>query len=190
VAPPNAHALPSKEEIEDTKNIIIILENRLQAAKGARWRSRSKIKKLQRELEQRKAWIAPIGRILHDVLSCIFLEACQTDPMAPFILGGVCTIWRRSSFDTPRAWTFVQLHHLKTAEAIQLVLNRGAACPLYVDVPSKSNLHLNIALEGHTQRMRCLRMDISFYEILQHSFSNLTKLAMIGGETDTVVSDP
>jgi hypothetical protein len=72
---------------------------------------------------------------------------------------------------------------------MRMVLDRGAPYPLYLDIPPRSNVLVNLALEGHTERMRCLRMDSSFSAILQHRFSNLTKLAMIGDQI-TVFSDP
>jgi hypothetical protein len=189
-APPDMHTAPSKEEVEETKNAITILESRLQVAVGSRWRWRSKVKKLHREIEQLKAWIAPIRRIPYDILSLIFLQTCQADFKAPFTLGAVCTVWRRSLLETPRAWTFVQIQHLKNLDTIQVVLNRSVPYPLYIDAPSKSHARLTLALEGHTERIECLRMNSIFFQLLRNPFSNLTKLAVTGENTSGAIRDP
>lgn len=71
--PPNKHALPTLNETRLAQESIELLETQLQSALVAP----HAVATLQRQIDERRAWIAPIRRLHHDVLSDIFLVVCE-----------------------------------------------------------------------------------------------------------------
>src|SRR5450432_4128335 len=98
--PPNIQALPSKEEIQQIKKEILSMELQIVDAS-------LKIEALRKSVTERKAWIAPIRKLPHEVLSHIFVEVSMVNWKAPLILQSVSRRWRDVVVGSPRAWTFM-----------------------------------------------------------------------------------
>ena len=101
--PPNLNALPSKDEIRKIEVDILHLEAELLEA-------RCRVATLENDIFARKAWIAPVRRLPHETLSLVFLALNMEDWKAPLTLQGVCRFWRNVLFDTPAAWSFIDLY--------------------------------------------------------------------------------
>src|SRR5271170_3764681 len=72
--PPNKHALPTPSETKLVEESIESLEIQLQSAMAALTWAQHAVATLQRHIDERRAWIAPVRRLNHDVLSDIFLD--------------------------------------------------------------------------------------------------------------------
>jgi hypothetical protein len=164
---PNIRLLPTPSEIKLTKKSIDILEVQLQNAQAALQLAQQAVTALQRQIDEKKTWIAPIRRIPHDVISMIFLELCQTNWSAPMILSSVCRSWRESILVSPRAWSYFQLRDSQSPELQALFLSRSAPCHLHLRLPSRFGLHASRLLASVAERIQCLSMDITHISFLR-----------------------
>lgn len=81
--PKNPHSLPSKIEIQETKDEIFTLERDLAEALLL-------VDQLKTALFERRAYIAPIRTLPHEILSIVFVDLSQKNWKIPLQLQGVC----------------------------------------------------------------------------------------------------
>lgn len=179
-APPNRYALPSNEEAVATRLTIRDLEARLAQAKQTLKRAQSEVDLLEEDLYKQRNWISPVRHVTHDILSIIFLEATQKDDRAPFVLGGVCRLWRQSMLDTPRVWSLVHWNRIKL-EAVPVILARGGSWPIHLTIAEKLDGEFIDALTQAPERVTCLTISSPWQtSIILKGFPNLTKLVFTG----------
>ena len=82
-SPADKKALPTKRDAISTKKAIKELEIEFQRAVETFERVKAHMLDLKRELEECKAWIAPIQTILVEILTEILLFASKTEDLAP-----------------------------------------------------------------------------------------------------------
>jgi hypothetical protein len=121
--------------------------------------TRAKAEHIQHEMFKRVVWLAPIRRIPADILSLLFIQACQDDWMAPLVLGAVCHRWRNILIDTPRAWASIQItpscrsfHH----ELLDLWLSRCGALKVDVSLRPQTLSQTIEVVSRHARNLRCL----------------------------------
>jgi hypothetical protein len=106
--PLNKNELPSPEEIRHAKEVIGTLENALRDAFKLK-STKLRIAEMQRDLHERKCWIAPIRKVPTEVLTDILLFTSEMDDLAPVKFSAVNRLWRNIILATPRAWSFIHL---------------------------------------------------------------------------------
>jgi hypothetical protein len=179
--PSHIHAVLTPSEIKLTQESIEILEVQLQNAMAALQSAQHAVTTLQRQIDERRSWIAPIRRITHDVGSMIFLELCRIDRLAPIVLGSVCRGWRESILASPRAWTYFQLTTSQSYKCQSLFLSRSAPCHLHLHLPCRLNSHAFRLLASVAERIKCLSLDITQISFLQDNrFPALKSLTLRG----------
>jgi len=126
--PPNFLDLPSKDEIRKIKEEILSMERQIADAQ-------LKIDALRKSVAEREAWIAPIRKIPHDVLSQIFVEASMDDWKAPLILQSVSRWWHEVTVGSPRVWTFIPFSLCSESgqsELVSLFIERSRNAMLHI----------------------------------------------------------
>jgi F-box-like len=174
--PPNIHALPSKEEIQQVKEEISSMERQIADAQ-------LKIDALRISVAEREAWIAPIRKIPHEVLSHIFLDVSMDNWKAPLTLQSVSRWWRDVVVDTPLAWTFIPLFECDKADQSELI-------SLFVERSRNTTFH--IFAKDHefipkikilTHRIECMTLfipNLSMERFLptEYDFTRLERLTI------------
>jgi hypothetical protein len=163
---------------------IKLLETQLQSAMVDPLCTQQAIATLQRQIEERRAWIAPIRRLPYDVLSNIFLDVCQEGKWwTPLDLAEVCQVWRRSMLATPRAWSYFSLRDVQSPDMNSLYFTRSAPCPLHISLPERlgNRTRTTSLIGGVTERIQCLNIRLKEFSTLEgHPFSRLERLHAVG----------
>lgn len=170
-SPADIRALPSPEETQRAIEAIKQLETGLQEAVEAFERAKSRFLTLQRDLEERRWWIAPIRKLPTEILTEVFLLASETDRLAPLKLAGVCHLWREIMFATPRAWSFIYLEKGSPSDVyLNTFLERSHPRLLHLCVSEHNNLTHTIksVLVNFLHRIECLTICSSQLESLTH----------------------
>jgi hypothetical protein len=157
-----------EKEVEQTLAAADQLEQELQE-------TRAKTEQIRHEIFKRVIWLAPIRRIPADVLSLLFIQACQDDWKAPLVLGAVCRRWRNVLIDTPRAWASIQItpscrlpHH----ELLDLWLSRCGALKIDVSLRPQTSSQTVEVVSRYARNLRCL----SFFGNAGHLQGQYTQL--------------
>lgn len=123
-------------------------------------------KMLNKEVEVRKAFIAPIRRLLPEILQEIFIHclpsahnAVMSSKQAPLLLCRVCHRWRQIAYATPHLWASIHIAITSTDDGvcartpslhdIYSWLCRSAALPLSISVSHSPLGHYDYANEPH-----------------------------------------
>jgi hypothetical protein len=173
--PPNIHALPSKEEIQQIKEEISSMELQIIGAQ-------LKIAALQKSVAERKAWIAPIRKVPHDVLSQIFVEVSMDDWKAPVTLQSVSRWWHDVVEGSPRVWTFIPLSYCDISgqsELVSLFVERSRNTTLHISAEHYFLPHIQIL----AHRIECLVLYMTSDEMMdfdpgEYDFTRLERLEL------------
>lgn len=196
----NVDNIPSAKERRKHKETISRLENERAATALLLEQTQLRIKKLDEELEQRRALAAPIRILPPDILSHIFLICCGQERWAPLVLAAVCRRWKKMILSTPLAWSRIFLcageGRITRSACIATFLRRSKPAllhvgirrgPRYCDCRGKTNA-LGCACSNaklmlkNIDRIRCLRMANEWMGTIQTSnFPNLERLRITGG---------
>jgi hypothetical protein len=177
--PPNKHALPTPNEARLVKESIELLEIQLQSAMVALMRAQLAVTTLQRHIEERRAWIAPIRRLPHDILSNIFLDVCEEGEWwTPLNLAEVCQVWRGSMLATPKAWSHLSLRDTPSPEVHSLYFTRSAPYPLHMSLPEELDV---LPLLDITERIQCVNLTApQFLKLDEYPFPRLERVHIFG----------
>jgi hypothetical protein len=173
--PPNIQALPSKEEILQTKEEISFIERQLTEVQ-------LKMEVLQKSIAERKAWIAPIRKLPHDVLSQIFVEVSMDNWKAPLILQSISRWWRDVVAGTPRAWTFIPLFECDAegqSDIVSLFVERSQNVTLHIFAKD----HCFDRLKILASRIECMNLHMAFESMVyfipdEYDFTQLELLQL------------
>jgi hypothetical protein len=175
--PSNIQALPSKDDIQQIKQDISSMEQQIVDAQ-------LKIETLRKSVAERKAWIAPIRKLPHDVLSQIFVEVSMDEWKAPLTLQGVCRWWRDVVVGSPRAWTFIPLSRCDYEglfELVSLFIERGRHATLHLFSGGRG-FRPKLKILAH--RIECLSLDIQHnpapFVPGGYDFTRLERLELLG----------
>jgi hypothetical protein len=177
--PPNIQALPSKEEILQIKEEISSIEMQLMDVQ-------LKMEALQKSIAERKAWIAPIRKLPHDVLSQIFVEVSMDDWTAPLTLQSISRWWRDVVVGSPRAWTFIPLfeYYMQgNSDLVSLYIERSRNVPLHIFA---ANDRFSPQIKILASRIECLNLDMTSYFTIylvpnEYDFTRLERLHLHAG---------
>jgi hypothetical protein len=108
-SPVDKNALPSPVDMKHAKETIATLEDALKDAFDLVKSTKLHIAKMEKDLMERKGWIAPIRKVPPEVLVDILLRTSEMDDLAPVKLTAVSRLWRSIILATPKAWSFIHL---------------------------------------------------------------------------------
>jgi hypothetical protein len=185
--PPSIQALPSKEEILQTKEEISFIELQLIEVQ-------LKMEALQKSIAERKAWIAPIRKLPHDVLSQIFVEVSMDNWKAPLILQSVSRWWRDVVVGTPRAWTFIPLFECDVesrSDLVSIFIERGRNVALHLFA---ANHHCFPQMKMLASRIECMYLHMAFNSMKyfipdEYDFTRLERLYLRADTWSLSLSD-
>ena len=157
--------------------------------------ARHRVAALENDIFARKAWIAPIRRLPHEMLSLIFFELSIDDWKAPLELQGVCRLWRRVLLDTPAAWSFINLYEEDKEpdpDILSKFLERSRNAFMHISVYQESAPSILGQVVSLQKSIRCLNIGIWAIDVLmsEHNyFSELEILSLRCEESDEVDED-
>jgi hypothetical protein len=166
------HLYPSKDEIRVIQFEIITLENEVADAQKVIEQAHLRIDELTRQLNERKARIAPVKKAGFDVLSSIFERCSEIDWKSPLTIATVSHRWREVILHTPRAWCFINLSSLNEA-GIEAYFERSGQCGLHASLYDPSDIWL-ITPVAH--RIQCLVFPFISEPVENLTFPMLTRL--------------
>jgi hypothetical protein len=132
--PRDINAIPSSEDLINATNAIDQVEDQLKEALLSLEQARLRVADLEKELEQRRAWISPIRRLNFDVLCRVFEFVGEDDWKAPLRLASVSQSWRATVLRTPRAWSFFDLRRKRNSMLTDLYLERSGQRLLHIGI--------------------------------------------------------
>jgi hypothetical protein len=173
--PVDINALPTTPDLINAKSAIEQVKTELQAARLAQ--DQFRICHLKNDLQERRAWIAPIRRLNFDILSLIFEFCGETHWKAPLRIASVSRYWRDIVLATPRAWAFLELKRLgkeiyRGNEEFEF-LRRSGQHLLHVFLPS---YYPSTFLSGIKDRVKCLTVRHFKTSLPDEVFSRLERL--------------
>jgi hypothetical protein len=174
--PPNIQSLPSKDEVQKIKEEISSMELEIIATE-------LKLEALRKSVTERKAWIAPIRKLPHEVLSHIFVEVSMDDWKGPLILQGVSRWWRDVVVGSPRAWTFMPLFewdHGGYSDLVSLFIERSRNATLHIYVRDYYSLP-QVKILAH--RIECMELymllnTMTYFIPREYNFTRLERLQL------------
>lgn len=146
-APADINALPTKEYIYNARQAIFEKEEELAEALRLLEQAQLRVTTLEKELYERKAWIAPIRKLGFDVLSLIFERCSENDWKAPLHIGAVSRSWQTTVLATARAWSIVDLTGAVPPQVVLNYLERSGACLIHTSVPQSERFLLSLMLK-------------------------------------------
>lgn len=195
--PANQNALPSQEEIGQARKAIEMVEIERKAAVEVLKRAQMVVDNLDKDLDIRRAWIAPIRKMPIEILSEIFIFASEMDHLAPMVFSEVSRSWREIILSTPRAWSMIYLenHTKKRPQYASTFLERSAPCLLHLNMPEDYLDHIEptttfpVPIKGsiiaYAHRIQCLSLtafQLAHFE--QVIFPALSRLTLSEGEQE------
>jgi F-box-like len=134
--PANRAALPSLEDFKHAKKAISELEDALKDALVALEQAQLRVRALTKDLDERKAWIAPIRKLPNELLSEIFIFGSEMEDLAPVTITEVCHRWYEVVLATPRAWSLIYTtapeHQKHLVQYVSTFVERSNPCLLHV----------------------------------------------------------
>jgi F-box-like len=207
-APANKDALPSTEEMQCANGAIKELEIMLKDAVVEQ--AEPRVVALTKDLQERRAWIAPIRKVPFEILSEIFIFTSELDDLSPVTITRVCHLWQKVIISTPRAWSLVYTDRLSNVERGGLLksglppqyfstfIERSNPCLLHISMPydqfdRESKTHLphpvEEALLSAVHRIQCLSTKTrQLVRFAPEVFPNLTKLTLTNSSAAINVS--
>jgi F-box-like len=189
--PANKAALPSSEDFKDATKAITEVEAAIDEAK-------LRVLTLQKDLEERRAWLAPIRKLPVEILSEIFIFLSEMEHLAPVTIMEVCHLWHAIVLSTPRAWSLIyasEKRHASYLESyVSTFLGRSRPCLLHISIPygvngdedsdeseEDASIYPVLHLMAHLSRIQCLSIPSSKLAMLrQANMPNLTRLRILG----------
>ena len=156
--PVNIDAIPSVKDKFHAIKAISAVEEELRDALLALERAQHLVDSLEKDLRERRAWIAPIRRLPYEILSHIFEFCGEEEWESIFDIAAVSRFWREVSLSTSRAWSFIPFGYIYySSAALNLVLERSGQRLLHGYLPSYTSdtFATNIA-----QKLICLSTEI------------------------------
>jgi hypothetical protein len=137
--PADRAALPSLEDFKHAKKAISELEDALEDALVVLEQALLRVRTLTKDLEERKAWIAPIRKLPNELLSEIFIFASEMEDLAPVRITEVCHLWYEMVLATPRAWSLIYTtapeHRKHLVQYVSTFVERSNPCLLHLWIP-------------------------------------------------------
>jgi hypothetical protein len=164
--------LPTSNDILHVKEAIRKMENRLTEVMLDPKPAAEQVAKLEERLTVLRAWIAPIRRLNHDVLSIVFELCAQHSPKTTLRISAVSRRWRQVILGTPRAWIYLDLYLCYHKPTVELFCERSR--------PHLFHARFNLSLPGArmsnvSDRIVCLSLRYIPYK-LRVKFPNVTRL--------------
>jgi hypothetical protein len=176
-SPADKSALPTPEELKKAKEVINSVQRDLESAMQSLAQAQLRVQIVKKDLEERKAWIAPVRRLTFDVLSMIFEWCAEIEWDSPLRIAAVSRTWRSIALDTPRAWSFPDLASLISNKSLNLFFERSRERPLHVFLPeSRERDIISVA-----HRIHCLSFNYHSVPSQALVFLNLQQLSISGG---------
>ena len=138
-SPANPDSIPSLEEEILAKQAIKELEYTLKCAIDAVKQAQLYVVSLREQIKIRRAWIAPIRRLPVEILSEIFVFACDVDYLAPARITEVCRLWYRIMNTTARVWSLIYPRQFRLQKHVvqyfSVFLERSSPRLLHMYIP-------------------------------------------------------
>ncbi|KIM26458.1 hypothetical protein M408DRAFT_330613 [Serendipita vermifera MAFF 305830] len=188
--PHDAYDLPSQSDINRTKDVISEWTILLQSATEIAEQANALIRRLNDDIDALKAQIAPIKRLPFDILTHIFIEAANQDPLAPLTIELVCTTWRSYILKTHRAWSCVSLGEKFNPAIMLKYLTRSESFPVHLNMYGSSIKMIeqaSIHISEHAPRIRTLELEASSFRNRGWRMNSLKCLRVFGDVTPDVL---
>ncbi|KIM25299.1 hypothetical protein M408DRAFT_212138 [Serendipita vermifera MAFF 305830] len=158
-------------------------------------KAQTRIAAWKNEIQDRRAWIAPVRKLPTEILAQIFVYYSSFSRLAPITITEVCHFWRQVIFTTPQAWSFIYSGgHLCEDELryLPLFLERSKPCLVHIRISESSkydrhwfsnqiSFSLSILITAHLNRISCLDIhDLDVERLSNVIFPNLTRLEITG----------
>jgi hypothetical protein len=176
-SPADNSALPTPEELKKAKEVIDIVQRDLESAMELLAQTQRRVEILRKDLEEQKAWIAPVRRLTFDVLSAIFEWCADIEWDSPVRIAAVSRSWRTIVLDTPRAWSFADLTSRMSNAKINMFFERSRERPLHVCLPGTRRFDLRSV----APRVQCLSFSSLSSPPRTLVFPKLQRLSIFGG---------
>ncbi|KIM26583.1 hypothetical protein M408DRAFT_312592 [Serendipita vermifera MAFF 305830] len=190
-APTDPNDISSPQDVILAKEAISKLEIALKAAEEAL--EEVEVDTLTREIETRRAWLAPIRRLPVEILSDIFLFCRDLDPFSPLTISKVNRMWRQVILSTLHAWSTIHVNaerpYQHVVKCMSTYIERSNPCFLHVFLPERYRCYdpyrslEDLERLGLSQASRLQSLSISAVPLGTFSpatFPNLTRL-FLGG---------
>ncbi|KIM21151.1 hypothetical protein M408DRAFT_29776 [Serendipita vermifera MAFF 305830] len=181
--PPDRYALPTEGEKIACRRAIRVLESLLDTSGASRPQTPQNIRQLRQQLDERRAWLAPVRRLPHEVLSLVFFAASEEDWRATRTLGLVCRVWRECLLATTRVWALIPIHSSHPVDTVSLLLSRNTRSPLHVKLLGQPQVDRIRLLAQVNTRIECLTLSRTNFGFLDQPLSNMRKLTITGDGT-------
>ena len=153
----HGHLTPSTSQTHMIRDTVSAAQSQISQLDSEIARLMSKRGALQRYTQLHISLMAPIQRLLPEILSEIFLNCLEEDWLdcisrrksprldkAPLLLGNVCSRWRSITLSNQRLWTSftltIRLEYLKQDVLLaQTWLGRSGTCPLSINLGSEGS---------------------------------------------------
>ncbi|KIM26585.1 hypothetical protein M408DRAFT_25294 [Serendipita vermifera MAFF 305830] len=188
-SPADPSDIPAPQDVILAKEAISKLEIALKAAEDAL--ERVQVDALTREIETRRAWLAPIRRLPVEILSDIFIFCRDLDYFSPLTISKVNRMWRQVILSTLHAWSTIHVNserpYRHVVKCMLTYIERSDPCFLHVFLPERYRAydpyHSLEDLErlGLSQASRLQSLSISVVPLRTFSpatFPNLTRLLL------------
>jgi hypothetical protein len=193
--PANKAALPSPGDFKYAKKAIDELEDALKDALAALEIAQLRVLALTKDLDERKAWLAPIRKLPSELLSEIFIFGSGMEHLAPVTITEVSRLWRAVVLATPQAWSLIytnaprRQNHL--VQYVSTFVERSNPCSLHIWIQDDFHEDEDSEASGYEtpvnkvlplllsslSRIRCLSIESRQLMTLTHeSMPNLTRL--------------
>jgi len=183
-SPIDKSSLPTPEERKKAKEVIDLLQKDLENAMESLVRAQLRVDILRKDVEERKAWVAPVRRLTFDALSVVFDWCADIEWDSAVRIAAVCRTWRSIVLDTPRAWSFADLSSEISDKEIKMFFERSRERPLHVHL--RGPWLFDLTSVAH--RVQSLALDSISPYLKPRVFPNLQRLS-ISEDSGTSITD-
>jgi F-box-like len=120
-SPADKSALPTQKDLILAREAIWTIEGELELAQR-------RVQQLMAELDERRAWIAPIRKLSTEILSFIFVASAQDDWRSLLPISAVCGLWHNIALSTPRLWRFLELRDEDDPDLLKTYFEQSGQC--------------------------------------------------------------
>ncbi|KIM29289.1 hypothetical protein M408DRAFT_23071 [Serendipita vermifera MAFF 305830] len=195
--PPDPNSLPSQSEVACARNAILELEKTVQDNLEIIEQAKITIAALEKEIEGRRAWIAPIRKLPIEILAEIFVHCSSLSELAPVTVSEVCRLWHQAILATPQAWCLIDFGRHKKEEdesnylssfferskpwLVHLWISKQMKTYSYDQFYNPIPLLPSALINPHLNRVSCLNIrDFEMKELSDVVFPTLSRLELAG----------
>jgi hypothetical protein len=172
-SPADKNALPTQKDLIHAREAILAIEGELELAQR-------RVQQLMEELDQRKAWTAPIRKLSTEILSLIFVASAQDDWRTLLSISAACGLWHKIALSTPQLWQFLELKGEDDLDLLETYVERSGQCLHHVKLAGQG---LFSRLTEYADRIESIvSPDVPPVEVSLPTFIRLASLRITSNE--------